>query len=184
MSQRVISLGLILFSLCGCGVFSIYEDKTKEMVLLSPTEGPGDMLLKQAARMETKAGEKSQFMIIIRINKEYLKLRALLATGQPLLSLDYDGRSLNQHNVSPLALPGEDILTLMQFALWPEKAIKKAYGNDSEWLLEFSSKQRSLSTAAEGRVASVNYLSFDEAIVDNYRQGYRVIITTLEKKDL
>jgi len=183
MPQRVILLGLMLFGLCGCSIFSIHEGKAKEMVLLPPAEGPGDMLLKQAARIETKTGEKKQFMIIIRLNKEYLKLRALLATGQPLLSLDYDGRSLKQHNVSPFALPGEDILALIQFALWPEKAIKKAYGNDSEWLLELDSKQRNLSTA-EGKVASVNYLSFDEAIVVNYRQGYRVIITTLEKKDL
>ncbi len=184
MSQRVIVWSIILLLLTGCSLFSVTSQPAKQLLLLSPKEGPSAVLLKQKVTMEAR-GEQHQFLVVIRIEHDQLKLRALLPTGQPLLSLDYDGYSLQQSNTSSLVLPSEEILAMMQFALWPEKAIEKAYRMENGWQLELSSEQRLLfMSMATEKVVSVNYLSNDEMIIENYDHQYRVIIKTLGTMEL
>ncbi len=182
MSRRIILWSFILFLLVGCSLFSVTSQQPKQLLLLSPKGGPSAVLLKQKVTMDAR-GEQHQFLVVIRLEHDQLKLRALLPTGQPLLSLDYDGVSLQQTNNSPIALPSEEILAMMQFALWSEKAIEKAYRTENGWQLELSSEQRLLFMATE-KVVSVNYLSNDEMLIENYDHQYRVIIKTLETTTL
>lgn len=182
MSQRIILWSVILFFLAGCSLFSVTSQPPKQLLLLSPKEGPSAVLLKQKVTMEAR-GEQHQFLVVIRLEHDQLKLRALLPTGQPLLSLDYDGESLQQNTTISLALPSEEILAMMQFALWPEKAIKKAYRAENGWQLQLGSEQRLLFMGTE-KMVSVNYRSKEEMIIEHYDHQYRVIIKTLGSTNL
>ena len=127
-------------------------------------------------------GQQRQFLVVTRLQQDQVKLVALLPTGQNLLSLEYDGDELTQESLSSMDIPGEDILAIMQFSLWPEQSIKQHYPKSEGWIVKFSPQQRTLLTTA-GRVLNVSYQEND-LLVDNYLHDYRVRIHTLEKTQL
>lgn len=182
MSQRVILLSFIFLCLAGCSVFAVQPTVPDRLVLLPPNEGPEAVLLTQKVTINAQ-GEQHQFMVVIRLERQQLKLRALLPTGQPMLSLDYDGKSLQQSSSSPLELPSEEILAMMQFALWPIDSINKHYPQNNGWQLDVIPDQRTLRTTA-GVLLSVHYLQAENLMIENHRSHYQVMIETLESKAL
>lgn len=177
MSRKLISGLLLLLSLSACSILAIKSQPLK-LNLLPPSEGLGNKLMKQSIRLQTKDASK-QFLVVMRLSDEQIKLSALLASGQVLLSLHYDGQSFQKHNNSPLPLPAEEILAFIQFALWPSTAIAKSYNANKGWKLELTSHQRHLSTQ-QGRYLSVHYLSQNTMQVIHHRHQYKVFISTLE----
>lgn len=168
-------------NLAACSTLSPKTTKPQPLKLLPPVEGPAAKLLKQTVTI-TKLGRQQQFLVVIRLNPQQLKLAALLPTGQHILSLQYDGKTLVQDNRSSMDIPGEEILAIMQFALWPEASVRRSYLENDGWILMFYSKQRLLKTEA-GPVLKVSYQD-KELIVHNYLKDYRVIIYTLEATQL
>lgn len=162
-----------------CSVFNTTTTGPRELLLLAPDAGPPAVLLKQKVTMEAQ-GEQHQFLAIIRLEPSQSKLRALLPTGQTILSLDYDGESLKQNNYSPVDLPGEEILAMMQFSLWPIMAVRQSYSPQNGWYVEEFAKRRQLSTA-DGVMLTVDYVADNEIIIEHYPHRYKVTIILLEE---
>ena len=182
MSKRLILLGFTFFFLSACGSILLQPVVPGKLLILPPSEGTYTGLLKQKVTMDAR-GEQHQFIVVIRLDQTQLKLRALLPTGQPILSIDYDGRLLTQDNLSSIALPSEDILAMIQFSLWPINSLNKHYLPSNGWQLSDTPEQRLLQIV-ERKVLSVDYLSSDELLVKNYLHNYQVRIEMLEKTDL
>lgn len=149
--------------------------------LLPPAEIAAEVLLKQKLTF-VAAGREQQFLGVARLERERVVLVLLLPGGQALLTLDYDGRRLEQENRSPVDLPGREILASLQFALWPEDSLRRYYTAESGWQLVLGEAQRSLLTAS-GTVLKIAR-DADNLVVDNRLHDYRVIIQTLEKAEL
>ncbi|MBY4676119.1 DUF3261 domain-containing protein [Marinobacterium sp. CAU 1594] len=127
-------------------------------------------------------GQQYQFLAVTRLEAGRSQLVALLPTGQPLLSLDYDGKALKQENLSSMDIRGEDILSIMQFALWPEISISLNYPPEEGWQVEMKPQERVLLNDS-GAVLKVRYEK-KGMTVENYLRNYRVEIQTLEKTEL
>jgi len=184
---RILFLLLILFCVGGCSSLAQQTEKMEQqssaqiLKLLPPEQGPSPVLLKQAVTMEM-SGSQHQFIAIIRLELEQVQMMALLPTGQQLFLLEYDGKNLSQDNYSSVEIPGKEILTIMQFALWPESSVRQNYSEKEGWDLEFDSDQRWLKNSTE-TFLEVKFEK-DDLIVVNHQHHYKILIQTLEKKML
>ncbi len=181
--SRGLALSVLLsfFLASGCSSRQLEPMPAPQLALLPPADIVNELLLKQKITFEA-VGRQQQFLVVARFQRPRLKLVLLLPTGQPLLTLDYDGQKLLQDNQSTLELPGREILASMQFALWPEKSLQRNYPSDAGWQINISDRHRSLLTAS-GAVLRISRKS-ETLVVDNYLHDYRVIIQTLEQKEL
>ena len=167
--------------LAACGGHPLNATRPVSLLLLPPAEGAAAELLKQKITM-IKGSAQQQFLAVLRFEPHQLKLVVLSAAGQRLLSLDYDGKVLRQENDGQIELPGREILAIMQFARWPEESIRAHYNQQDGWIVESDPSQRILLTAS-GVVLKISYQP--EALsVENYLQGYRVVVNTLERTKL
>ncbi len=151
------------------------------LTLLPPAEGPDAVLLTQKVTLEAW-GQQRQFLVVTRLLPGQTQLVALLPTGQQLLSLVYDGDVLSQQTLPSVDIPGEEILAILQFALWPQVSVRAHYPSSAGWQVVASDERRALLTPAGVRL-DVSYLS-DGLKVNNYQSDYRVWIQTLERKVL
>jgi len=182
MSHRLtLSTLLLVLVLAACSSRQLEPLPPPQLVLLPPDEIAIEVLLKQTITFETQ-DRQQQFLVVARFERQRLRLVLLLPAGQPLLTLDYDGQHLLQENQSTVELPGKEILASMQFALWPQKSLLQHYPPDAGWQIEVSGRQRSLLTAS-GVVLKIAGTR-ETLIVDNRLHDYRVIIQTLERREL
>ncbi|MDH3759446.1 MAG: DUF3261 domain-containing protein [Gammaproteobacteria bacterium] len=182
MSRRLTVATLVMFFwLGGCSSRQLDTMPPPQLLLLPPAEIAGEILLKQAITFEA-GGRQQQFLVVARFQRPRLKLVLLLPSGQPLLTLDYDGQKLLQDNQSTVELPGREILASMQFALWPQRSLQRHYPPEAGWQIKTSDRDRTLLTAS-GVVLKISRES-ETLVVDNHLHDYRVIIQTLEKKEL
>lgn len=182
MQQPVrILVCLIVLGLCGCSVTALQPAELEQLKLLPPVDGPEDSLLKQKITMKSRKLNQ-KFIAVIRLQRDRLKLVALLPTGQQLFFLEYDGEKLIQKNFSSMDIPGEDMLAIMQFALWPSGSIKQHYTREDGWIVETSPEQRTLLTNY-GVLIKVSYQA-ETIIVENYLHNYQLRIQPLEKINL
>ena len=169
---------LIVLGFCGCSTTpALQQLEVKQLKLLPPEEGPGVSLLKQKVMMQSQ-GLNQQFIAVIRLQQEQLKLVALMPSGQQLFYLEYDGEKLIQKNLSSIDIPDKDILAIMQFALWPLHSIKNHYTKEDGWIVEASPEQRTLLSNA-GMLIEVSYQA-GTIIVENHLHNYRLLIQPLE----
>ena len=169
---------LVVLGLCGC---SAITPKTNEMVqlkLLPPVEGPASSLIKQEITMMSE-GHSQQFIAVIRLQSDRLKMMSLLPTGQQLFFLEYNGEKLMQKNFSSMDMPGEDILAIMQLALWPSPSIERHYTKEDGWLVKISAQQRILLNGSSALI-KVNYQG-ENIMIENYLHNYQLKIKPLEK---
>lgn len=177
MSRLIPLLLSAAFLMAGCALIR----PAPELLLLPPAEGPAPVLLKQTLAMESR-GERLQFLVVGRFDHQSSRLAALMATGQPLMTLEYDGRKLRQQVNIPAELPGKAILATIQFALWPADALSRYYPSEAGWRLDMEASRRrlwhdgvpQLDVVHEGGVIRVT----------NYPGEYSVTIQTLEKRKL
>ncbi|MDX2506898.1 MAG: DUF3261 domain-containing protein, partial [Gammaproteobacteria bacterium] len=91
----------LALGLYGCSIATLQQPELAQLKLLPPDEGPGAALLKQKVTMMSK-GQEQQFITVIRLQTDRLKLVALLPSGQQLFFLEYDGDALIQKNFSSM----------------------------------------------------------------------------------
>lgn len=184
MRTRLACLVLLcLFLLClgGCQSLSLNPAPPVQLKLLPPTEGPAASLLEQVVTLEAK-GQQRQFLVVTKIQQARVDMVALLPTGQRLLTLQYDGQQLAQQQLGVMELPGEDILAMLQFALWPVTSVKRHYTQQQGWVVLANSQTRVLRHQAD-TVLEVFYQQ-QGLVVENHSGNYRVEIRTLENKAL
>ncbi|MFV9615023.1 MAG: DUF3261 domain-containing protein [Gammaproteobacteria bacterium] len=182
MSQPVkIFACLLALTLCSCSFSPSPRVKSAQLKLLPPAEGPEDTLLKQKVTMLSQ-GLNQQFITVLRLQRDRLKLAALLPTGQQLFFLEYDGEELIQKNTSSIDIPGKDVLAIMQFVLWPPNSIQQHYTRDEGWFVDISPEQRSLLTSS-GVLLKVSYQT-DAVIIVNHIHNYQLMVQPLENKSL
>ena len=172
---------LIVLVLSGCSFLPSPRTEPAQLKLLPPAEGPEDSLLKQKITMQSQ-GLNQQFIAVLRLQRDRLKLAALLPTGQQLFLLEYDGEELIQRNTSSSDIPGEDILAIMQFVLWPPTSIQQHYTKEEGWFVDISPEQRSLLTRS-GVLLKVDY-QIEAVIIVNHLHNYRLMVQPLENKSL
>jgi len=149
--------------------------------LLPPAQGPAPVLLKQVVTLEAK-GQRRQFLVVARLQPTGVDMVALLPTGQRLMTLAYDGEELTQQQLSSIPLPGEDILAILQFSLWPVTSINQHYSVKDGWLATIEAGKRQLLKNSK-LLLEVDYQE-QQLVVDNYIGNYRVLIKTLETESL
>jgi len=177
----MLSLGFCLVVISACSSTNLIMPIPERLVLLPPSGAPSAVLLKQKVTFD-KAGRQQQFLLVSRINSQQIDLVILLATGQKVLSVSYDGVSFSQQQHLSANIPGEEILALLQFSLWHEFIIGQHYRQEDGWILTFEEGRRSLLTrvgvwvTVEHRTGSI--------IVENYSQNYRVVIELIDSLDL
>ena len=173
---------LLLLLLAGCSSFNtVTAEPPAEMLLLHPAQGPSPVLLTQRVTLSSW-GQDKQFVAIGRFTYEESKLVALLPTGQQLLYLEFDGEQLVQRAMPSIELPGKDILALIQFALWPRDALQSNYRSEQGWTIDITDRRREL-THNDNPWVDVSY-DGQQINIYNYLAKYRVLIETLEQKDL
>lgn len=182
-----LSIALITIIISGCsGVSGINDISQKvpeptELLLLPPNEGPAPVLLTQRVTLH-KWGQKRQFLVLSKMTDENMSLVALLPTGHKLMSLDYDGKTLQQQSLPGMDLPVQDIMAIIQFSIWPEISVAKHYRVADGWVAELDASQRKLRTGSE-QWLDVRYTA-NEMQVKHLLNNYQVHIKTLEQKDL
>ena len=179
---RLVCLIVTISCLVGCFSLPVPSASIGSFRLLPPTLGPEASLLKQVVTMKFDQ-EQREFIAITRMDKMRIQVEALLPTGQSVFSLDYNGHKLIQKQVSDFKVPGEEILKIMQFTLWPEDTIKQYYRLEDGWTLEFSANKRSLKN--NDQQLDVLYDN-DKMVIDKKfsqkPRHYRVIIHTFEQQ--
>jgi hypothetical protein len=177
---KIPALAAILF-LFNCSAQQYNASTPEDLKLLPPAEMSAAVMLKQ--KISLQSGEQQQqFLLVARFEPQRLKLVVLSPTAQRLLTLDYDGIELIQENFSSIDVPAEDILSIIQFAMWPAQSIKKHYPQQAGWLVDISPEKRILSTPT-GILLKINYEG-EKLIIENYIHDYRVIVHSLEKSEL
>ncbi len=155
--------------------------------LLPPSQGPSAVLLKQVVTLEAK-GQQRQFLVVSRLQPTAVDMVALMPTGQRLMTLTYDGETLQQQQLTPIPLPGEDILAILQFSLWPKASVKQHYAENAGWFVMIEADKRQLMKNAK-LLLEVSYSrsgqqTDEQLIVENFIGNYRVLIKTLERTAL
>jgi len=187
---RALGIALIAILISGCsgisGVSGINGISQKvaeptELLLLPPSEGPDPVLLKQQVTLQ-KWGQKRQFLVLSKMTEEKMSLVALLPTGHKLMSLDYDGKTLQQQSLPGMELPVQEIMAIIQFSIWPEISVAKHYRLADGWIAQLNSGQRKLRTG-RAQWLDVRYTA-KEVQVKHLLDNYQVHIKTLEKKGL
>jgi hypothetical protein len=178
MSSRIILVSLLTLLLSSCSLFSTQALSPTELVLLPPAEGPEPILLKHNVMMQSQ-GMEQQFIVVIRLNYQQVKLKALLPTGQTILTIEYDGKQFHNENYSPIEVPSKEILAMMQFSLWPIKTLHHHYRPELGWLVSDTNSERTLVTSS-GTVLTTQFLDNDNVIVEHHLHDYRVIISPLD----
>ncbi len=172
---------LLFFLLAGCSSIQLASSKPKQLLLLPPGGGPPPVLLKQVVNFE-RGDIRHEFMQVMRLQPDQIRLVALLASGQKLLTLSYDGDHFEQQQHLQQAIPGREILALVQLVHWPQAVVQQYYRLSEGWRLHNSPQQRQLSDE-NGLVVGISYQG-DRVVVEHYTQRYRVSIQTLESTEL
>lgn len=173
-------LWLAVISLYACSVGSINEPQPARLKLLPPVEGPGDLLLKQKITMDFK-GQQQTFLVVSRLQTTSIQSIVLMASGQKLLSMSYDGERLLVEGAGSDVLPGEEILAMMQLSLWPDTSLQQHYSETMGWTLNLSALQRILKHQSQP-IIKVSYTG-NQVEMMNYQGNYSVMVDTLEKSE-
>jgi len=151
-------------------------------LLVPPQEGPNQAIFKQTLKLIADDHER-ELIAVLKLTSSHIRLRALLPTGQLLYSLDYDGSALTQKNLSPMPLPAEQILSMIQFALWPLDSLKHHYRGEQGWQIKHAHEMRTLAYLGEKKL-TVHYLPNRDMLLENHASQYKVNIETLEYRPL
>jgi hypothetical protein len=147
-------------------------------LLLPPSEGPAPAIYKQ--KLELLANDVShQILVLVKLDPSLIKLRGMTPTGQALYTIEYDGTTLNQEMLTNIELPSEEIMTMLQFALWPSDVLQKYYRAELGWEVDIQQKFRQLSLNGQTKLR-VSYQGESKLVLTNYVNLYEVKIETLE----
>jgi len=101
-----------------------------------------------------------------------------MPTGMTVLKMSYDGAEFLQQNMTDITIPAEQIMAVMQFALWPEAALMNRYSAPDGWLLALDNTSRQLSENNRLKL-DVQYKE-DSVLIKNIQDHYLVVIQSLD----
>lgn len=128
-----------------------------------------------------RQGRTDELDAALEVDGERLDMVGL-ALGQRMLTLHYDGKSLEswRHPLVPARLRGEDVLEDLQLTLWPLEAIRNALPNG--WTIEDNGQRRTL-RLDDQPVLTVDYSGeprwHGRIVLTNLRYGYRLTIDSV-----
>ena len=170
-------LGFCALALAACAA---HTQPARLRLQLSPASFGTAISLQQHLTVE-RDGQSSELEAALEIDPERIDLVAL-AMHQRVLSLHYDGRSLQswRHPALPAALRAEDVLEDLQLTLWPVEALRPAL--PPGWRIEENGARRIL-LADERPVTAIEYSGvprwLGKIIVHNLRYRYRLTIQSV-----
>ena len=138
---------------------------------LSPASLGGELALQQ--RMTVQAMGRSQQMdVAIEVDAEAVRM-AVLAFGQTVARLDWDGRTLQQSRAPgwPASVTGERVLSDLQLVHWPLSAIATAL--PPGWSVRQEGTERVL-RHHDSPVVRVRYPGSGTTEIDNLAAGYSI----------
>lgn len=182
MSRRLVLCTLLLVALNACSLIKPWHQNGLDLYLLAPQHGPTPALYQQKLNLIAN-GDERQVLVALKIDTSKIKLRALLPTGQSLYSIEYDGKTISEQNIANVALPAEEILAMLQFALWPSHILYKTYDASEHWQIEETQEYRLLSYNGKSKLR-VDFVSKNTIHLTNYSHQYEVNVETLEYKKL
>ena len=140
---RILFLGLLFFTLTACSLFRPLLMPENTLLLLPPAEGPKAGLMKQKVTV-IQDKQPQSFIALSRFIASDFRVAVITPTGQTLLKMNYDGNHFQATNLTDMTLPLEEVMSVMQFALWPEKTVHKYYNERLNWQVELTPNYRRL----------------------------------------
>lgn len=142
--SRLIVVGIFFLpclSACGLLSKSLMPDNT--LLLMAPELGPEQGVLQQKVTL-VREGKSQTFVVVTEISKQSMRVAVLMPTGQRVLTMKYDGQTFESTNYTDIVIPAQEVFSLMQFAIWPVKALDVYYSEQSGWQTSFLPQQRLL----------------------------------------
>lgn len=157
------------------------EQQPVPLLRLPPASLGRELALQQQITVEyrtSRGEERREIQALLEADATHTRLAAL-AGGQVLARLDWDGQDLRvvRSPWAPAELVPERILSEMQLSLWPVEAIAAAL--PAGWTLAVEAGRRVLRAGGEV-VAQVRYPDPQTIEFEQYRDGYRLTIRTLQ----
>ena len=171
------ALGFHVLALAGCATDSRLA---RLQLQLAPATLGASISLQQHLTVE-RDGRTHELDAALEIDPQRIDLVAL-ALNQRVLSLHYDGRSIEswRHPALPAELRAEDVLDDLQLTLWPVEALRQAL--PSGWRIEENGTRRIL-LAGQVPVTEIDYSGEPrwngKIVVNNLRYRYRLTIQSV-----
>jgi hypothetical protein len=171
------ALGFCVLALAACAA---HTQPARLRLQLPPATFGTSISLQQRLTIE-REGRIDELEAALEIDPERIDLVAL-AMHQRVLSLHYDGRSLQswRHPALPAELRAEDVLEDLQLTLWPVEALRPAL--PPGWRIEENGTRRIL-FAGEQPVSDIEYSGaprwIGKTTVNNLRFSYRLTIQSV-----
>ncbi len=185
--QGVISfiLAVSLLSLPACTslrrfVALVTSDSSQALLLLPPELSGHKGVAKQKVTMNVD-DKRQTFIVLTQYADDSYQVLIMLPTGQTVLSMRYDGQVLEASNRTGIALPTQEMMAMMQFTSWPEKAIKERYTQALGWDVLTQPNLRQLLVDRKP-LLTVTYTSDNVIYIGHFLQKYQVTIEPLEEQ--
>lgn len=176
--MRFLVIGLLILPwLGGCSLLSKSLMLDNVLLLMSPDPAVEQGVSQRKVTLVRKA-ESQRFVVITENSAEKTQVAVLTPAGQRVLSMKYDGREFESTNYTGMTLPDEDIFAMMQFAVWPESALKDVYNAHDGWRMALSSGQRQLFKQQQPILKAL--FKPNQTEVHHLKHQYQVIIEPLE----
>lgn len=180
--SKYVNPGALLICVClvmltACSVFRPLLIPENTLLLLPPSEGPADELKQQKVTV-IQEQQSQTFIALSRFRATDFRVAVMMPTGQTMLTMSYDGRQFESTNLTDMTLPLEEVMSVMQFALWPENTVHKYYDEQFNWKVESVAGHRRL---FEGKTLVLDVMMSDDKIDIHHKQHhYRVVISPLQ----
>jgi hypothetical protein len=177
--QKLISASLVLLLalvMTGCSMFAKQQDMREVFTLLPIATGPENFVYKQHIALK-KQLQQHDFIAVTKLDSKALTVVVLLPNGQKVFSASYDGLHFSQSVQGTPDISVQEIVSIMQFALWPRQALEIAYPSSQKWLIIDTTKQRLL--MRESKVLLEVNKSDEGTTINNLQSDYQVNIRHL-----
>ncbi len=175
--RRLILTSLLLVSLVACAGRAPRALVELPALRLAPSSLPAPLALQQQLRFRFGSHER-ELGALLEADHDQVRL-AVQAMGQTGVRLSWDGTHLEQVRAAwlPAQVRAERVLDDLQFALWPEAAIRAVLPPD--WSVHDDGTQRTLQR--DGRAWLVLRRGADGAMtLDNLAEGYVLEIASVD----
>ena len=187
---RYFNVFMLSFILMGCASNPVKQPNQVEVAqgtfitLPQPVQYGSDLSLSQLISVEFQ-GSKQQLPVQLQLTGNDLVLAGFASWGSRLLSLDYDGLTLDTYVMAGLAdtlPPPEQVLFNVMITLWPLEAWQPSL-NSIHWQLSENENHRILRDESGNIVLDVRYESITDKfsgdiVLSSPHLGYVITIKT------
>lgn len=189
MTGRIAVLCLCLLVLPGCQTLRMAFGPTAPP-LVPPQKDMASLQLSQRVTIRTPDGETRRMLAITTLAPDRMQLNGLSVTGQRLMEIRWDGKSLDTWQTPGLekALPAKWLLAQIQLAYLPEPVLRQHYRGN--WSLQTDTGKRHLLLEGESNITVVcraplsggrNCLVPDTSVlIDHHQSGLFIRVDTLK----